>query len=52
LFDFSLFLIIEDGFSAPPDGSGLGTDINEDALKEFPASSYIPIESEPYKEFF
>ena len=45
-------LIIEDGFSAPPDGSGLGTDINEDALKEFPASNYIPIESEPYKEFF
>tara|TARA_E500000331_G_scaffold108922_1_gene105843 strand:- start:14340 stop:15488 length:1149 start_codon:yes stop_codon:yes gene_type:complete len=45
-------LIIEDGFSAPPNGSGLGTDINEDALKEFPASNYIPIESEPYKEFF
>jgi len=45
-------LIIEDGFSAPPVGPGLGTDINEKALEEFPVSDYIPVESEPYKDFF
>ena len=43
---------IEDGFTAPPIGPGLGTDINEEAMKEFPASEYTPIESEPYKDFF
>ena len=43
---------IEDGFTAPPIGPGLGTDINEEAMKEFPVSEYTPIESEPYKDFF
>ncbi|MBA46820.1 MAG: galactonate dehydratase [Dehalococcoidia bacterium] len=45
-------LIIEDGFSAPPSGSGLGTDINEKALEEFPVADYKPVESEPYMDFF
>ena len=45
-------IVIEDGFTAPPKGAGWGTDIDEDALKEFPPSEYTPVESEPYKEFF
>ncbi|MFL2803470.1 MAG: enolase C-terminal domain-like protein [Dehalococcoidia bacterium] len=44
--------IIEDGFAYPPQGSGLGTDINEEALSEFPVSDYVPVESEPYTDFF
>ena len=43
---------IDDGFSIPPVGSGWGTDIDEEALKEFPPADYIPIESEPYTDFF
>ncbi len=45
-------IVIENGFTAPPTGSGWGTDIDEEALKEFPPSEYTPIDSEPYKEFF
>jgi L-alanine-DL-glutamate epimerase-like enolase superfamily enzyme len=45
-------IVIENGFTAPPEGAGWGTDIDEDALKEFPPSEYTPVESEPYKEFF
>tara|TARA_Y100001936_G_scaffold205935_1_gene210102 strand:+ start:1743 stop:2891 length:1149 start_codon:yes stop_codon:yes gene_type:complete len=45
-------LIVEDGFASPPQGSGLGTDINEVALNEFPIADYVPIESEPYTDFF
>ena len=45
-------LIIEDGFAYPPQGSGLGTDINEVALNEFPIADYVPVESEPYTDFF
>jgi len=45
-------LIVEDGFASPPQGSGLGTDINEVALNEFPIADYVPVESEPYTDFF
>ena len=45
-------IIIEDGFVVPPSGSGWGTDLDEEALKNFPPSEYVPIESEPYKDFF
>jgi len=45
-------LVIEDGFAFPPQGAGLGTDINETALSEFPVSDYVPVESEPYTDFF
>ena len=45
-------LIVEDGFAYPPQGSGLGTDINEVALNEFPIADYVPVESEPYTDFF
>ena len=43
---------IQDGFTSPPEGSGWGTDIDEDALTEFPPSKYTPVDSEPYTEFF
>ena len=43
---------IENGFATIPDGPGWGTDIDEEALKEFPTSKYISVESEPYKDFF
>ena len=43
---------IQDGFTSPPEGSGWGTDIDEDALAEFPPSKYTPVDSEPYTEFF
>ena len=45
-------IIIEDGFVIPPSGPGWGTDLNEEALRNFPPSEYVPIESEPYKDFF
>mgnify|MGYP005625966417 CR=1 FL=1 len=44
-------LAIADGFGAPPDGSGWGTDIDDDALAKYPPSSYTPIDSEPYVAF-
>ena len=43
---------IHDGFATPPVGPGWGTDIDEEALKEFPPSEYTPVDSEPYTEFF
>ena len=43
---------IDDGFAIPPVGPGWGTDIDEDAMKEFPPAEYIPVDSEPYTEFF
>jgi galactonate dehydratase len=43
---------IHEGFATPPVGPGWGTDINEEALKEFPPSDYTPVDSEPYTEFF
>ncbi len=44
-------IVIKDGQTRPPDGPGWGTDIDEEALKEFPPGDYTPIESEPYLEF-
>ena len=43
---------IDDGFAIPPVGPGWGTDIDEDAMKEFPPAEYIPVDSEPYTDFF
>ena len=44
-------LVIADGFGAPPDGPGWGTDIDDAALAKYPPSSYTPIDSEPYVAF-
>ncbi|MBR91624.1 MAG: galactonate dehydratase [Dehalococcoidia bacterium] len=43
---------IQDGYASISEEPGWGTDINEESLKEFPPSDYIPIESEPYTDFF
>ena len=44
-------LIIADGYGAPPDGPGWGTDLDDAVLTKYPPSSFTPIESEPYVEF-
>ena len=43
---------IDDGFAIPPVGAGWGTDIDDSSLKEFPPAEYIPVDSEPYRDFF
>ncbi|MEM7536898.1 MAG: galactonate dehydratase [Chloroflexota bacterium] len=44
-------LVIEDGFGAPPDGPGWGTDLDDAVLAKYPPAEFVPIESEPYMEF-
>lgn len=44
-------LVIENGWTRPPDGPGWGTEINEEALVEFPPGDFLQVESEPYLEF-
>ncbi|MBT3270074.1 galactonate dehydratase [Candidatus Poribacteria bacterium] len=44
-------LVIEDGQCRPPDGPGWGTDIDEDALAQYPPAAYTPVASEPYLQF-
>ncbi len=44
-------LVIENGITKPPEGPGWGTDINEEALKEFPPGDFLQVESEPYLLF-
>jgi len=44
-------LVIADGYGAPPDGPGWGTDLDDAALAKYPPSSFTQIESEPYLEF-
>ena len=43
---------IADGFATVPEGPGWGTDIDDEALKKYPPSELIPVESEPYLDFF
>ena len=45
-------LVIDNGYGAPPDGPGWGTDIDDTVLAQYPPSALTPIESEPYREFF
>jgi len=42
---------IEDGYATVPDGPGWGTEIDVDALSQFPACDYVTVESEPYLAF-
>ena len=42
---------ISDGHATVPDGSGWGTEINVDALTDFPPCDYVTVESEPYLAF-
>jgi galactonate dehydratase len=44
-------LVIADGYGAPPDGPGWGTDLDDVALRKHPPSPFTPVESEPYVEF-
>ncbi len=44
-------IVVKDGQARPPDGPGWGTDIDEDALNEFPPGDYTPVASEPYSDF-
>ena len=44
-------LLIEDGYGAPPDGPGWGTDIDDAVLANYPPASFTPVESEPYLRF-
>lgn len=44
-------LVIADGYGAPADGPGWGTDIDDTVLAQYPPSDFTPIESEPYLAF-
>jgi galactonate dehydratase len=44
-------LIIEDGYGAPPDGPGWGTDLDDAILARHPPSDFTPVDSEPYLAF-
>ncbi len=44
-------LVLADGYGAPPEGPGWGTDLDDAVLAKYPPSDYIPIQSEPYLEF-
>ncbi|MBN2393791.1 MAG: galactonate dehydratase [Anaerolineae bacterium] len=44
-------LIIEDGYGAPPDGPGWGTDLDDAVLAQHPPVEFTPVESEPYQDF-
>lgn len=44
-------LLIEDGYGAPPDGPGWGTDLDDAVLAQHPPVEFTPVESEPYQEF-
>ena len=44
-------LVIEDGYGAPPDGPGWGTDLDDAVLAKHPPVPFTPVESEPYQDF-
>jgi galactonate dehydratase len=44
-------LIIEEGYGAPPDGPGWGTDLDDAVVAQHPPSTFTPVESEPYQAF-
>jgi galactonate dehydratase len=44
-------LEIQDGYGAPPDGPGWGTDLDDAALARHPPSEFTPVDSEPYQAF-
>jgi galactonate dehydratase len=44
-------LLIEDGYGAPPEGPGWGTDLDDAVLAQHPPDAFTPVESEPYREF-
>jgi L-alanine-DL-glutamate epimerase-like enolase superfamily enzyme len=43
---------IDDGYASVPAGPGWGTDIDDEVLKKYPPSELVPVESEPYLDFF
>jgi galactonate dehydratase len=44
-------LIIEEGYGAPPEGPGWGTDLDDAVVAQHPPSTFTPVESEPYQAF-
>ena len=44
-------LILENGYGAPPEGPGWGTDLDDAVLAQHPPAAFIPVESEPYRAF-
>ena len=44
-------ITIADGHASVPAGPGWGTEIDVDALNEFPPCDYVTVESEPYLAF-
>ena len=44
-------LVIENGYGAPPEGPGWGTDIDDAVLTAHPPSEFTPVDSEPYLDF-
>ena len=42
---------ISDGHATVPDGPGWGTEIDVEALEQFPPCDYVTVESEPYTVF-
>jgi galactonate dehydratase len=44
-------LVIEEGYGAPPDGPGWGTDLDDAVLAQHPPVAFTPVASEPYQDF-
>ena len=44
-------LLVEDGYGAPPDGPGWGTDLDDAVLAQYPPADFVPIADEPYLAF-
>jgi galactonate dehydratase len=44
-------LIVENGYGAPPEGPGWGTDLDDAVLARHPPCDFTPVESEPYVAF-
>ena len=44
-------ITITSGVATVPDGPGWGAEIDIDALAKYPATDFIQIQDEPYREF-
>jgi L-alanine-DL-glutamate epimerase-like enolase superfamily enzyme len=44
-------LVMQNGHASPPDRPRWGTNIDLDALKQFPPNDYVTVGSEPYLDF-
>ena len=44
-------LVIENGYGAPPEGPGWGSDLDDAVLAQHPPADFVPVEAEPYLDF-